>query len=84
LSSVKTLGVTEGEGMTDRSGGSSGDGDVVKRRGKKKKGKKGKGKEDGREGEKEFQGIPEPGETQVKFLLILYKKIYFILFRYIL
>lgn len=67
LSSVKTLTVAEaaGEGpLTDRSGVSSGDEEIVKRRGKKRKGKKG-GRENGREGEREFQGIPDPGETQV-------------------
>lgn len=38
--------------------------EVVKRRGKKKKGKKSGGKD----GEKEFQGFPEPGETQVRLV----------------
>lgn len=66
LSSVKTLSVAEGGegGVTERSGVSSGDEDVVKRRGKKKRGKKGS-RDNGREGEREFQGIPDPGETQV-------------------
>lgn len=37
---------------------------IIKRRGKKRKGKKTL-KERGKEGEKEFKGIPDPNETQV-------------------
>lgn len=66
LVSVKTLGVDPEGGTTERSGVSSGDEDVVKRRGKKKRGKKGS-RDNGRGGEREFQGIPDPGETQVSF-----------------
>ncbi|KAK6638421.1 hypothetical protein RUM44_008850 [Polyplax serrata] len=46
---------------------SSEDAVVLKRRGKKRKGKK-SGKNGLREGDKEFKGIPDPGETQVSAL----------------
>lgn len=47
------------------SGASSGETEIVKRRGKKRRGKK-TGRDAIKEGEREFQGIPDPGETQVK------------------
>lgn len=48
----------------DNVGGNEADtSEIVKRRGKKRRGKK-MGRDTVKEGEKEFQGIPDPGETQ--------------------
>ncbi|XP_049798485.1 ensconsin [Schistocerca nitens] len=52
--------------LTDTTGG-SGDEDLPRRRGKRRKRGK-KGRDGSREPEKEFQGMPEPGETQVSAL----------------
>lgn len=55
--------------------GSKADSEIVKRRGKKRRGKK-TGRDAAKEGEKEFQGIPDPGETQVMKLKINYIILY--------
>ncbi|XP_066995852.2 uncharacterized protein [Anabrus simplex] len=51
--------------LTDTTTAGSGDEDVPKRRGKRRKKGKKSGRDGSRELEKEFQGLPEPGETQI-------------------
>ncbi|XP_069701857.1 uncharacterized protein [Periplaneta americana] len=65
LQGVKTLTVpTDVDLITDTTG-DSGDEEVLKRRGKQRRRRKKSGRDGSREPEKEFQGLPEPGETQV-------------------
>ncbi|XP_063216704.1 uncharacterized protein LOC134527719 isoform X2 [Bacillus rossius redtenbacheri] len=67
LHGVKALSASEATDTAVTTGG-SGDEEVSKRRGRRRK----RGRKSGRDGalepEKEFQGLPEPGETQVSTL----------------
>ena len=69
MQGVKTLAVPMDtlDVTTDTTGG-SGDEELPKRRGKHRRRRKKSGRDGSREPEKEFQGLPEPGETQVKQL----------------
>nr|CAD7403668.1 unnamed protein product [Timema cristinae] len=68
LHNVKGLSTGEASGvMTDTTTG-SGDEEITRRRGKRRRRSKRSIREGSQELDKEFQGLPEPGETQVSAL----------------